>query len=392
MFDTDSCTHLIVDQTEPMEGAKFRSSRDSSLDTQTVVNNSTITGKEVRAAYKGWTDALVSISQKYKNEGFDAAQAFAGDVIDGAYAYQLGAVAFKPTWTYGDTTFRTTRDGALSYFVGGDENYADIGFAIGNKPDPVTGERSPWKKSWFDRSVMRLDGNTATVQGLMYTKDEDGNTSYVDKTWSFQKDDQGALRIVLHHSSSPYESIDDPDEVKNRRVDNRSFDPENRIKRKEVRAAQKAWTNALVSISQTYKDEGFDVAKSLAGDVIDAAYDYQMGAVAFKPTWAYGDTTFRTGRRGAVSYFIGGDKKFDDLGFAIGNKPDAITDQRSPWADAWTENAVIRLDGDTATSMGWMYSKDEAGNVSKVDKTWTWRKDDDGNLRIVVHHSSTPYA
>ena len=35
---------------------------------------------------------------------------------------------------------------------------------------------------------------------------------------------------------------------------------------------------------------------------------------------------------------------------------------------------------------------DENGNVGKVDKTWTWRKDDDGNLRIVVHHSSTPYG
>ena len=226
----------------------------------------------------------------------------------------------------------------------------------------------------------------------MYTKDENGTVGYVDKTWAYQKDDDGTVRIVLHHSSSPYVSVDDPDELKNRKVDNRGFDPANQIKRKEVKAAQKAWTNALVSISQTYKDEGLDAAKSLAGDVIDGAYDYQAGPVAFKPTWAYGDTTFRTGRRGAVSYFTGGDSKFDDLGFAIGNKPDADSGKRSPWADAWTENAVIRLDGDTATSMGWMYSKDEAGNVSKVDKTWTWRKDDDGNLRIVVHHSSSPYA
>ena len=53
---------------------------------------------------------------------------------------------------------------------------------------------------------------------------------------------------------------------------------------------------------------------------------------------------------------------------------------------------MIRLDGDTATSMGWLYTEDEAGNVGKVDKTWTWRKDDEGNLRIVVHHSSSPYA
>ena len=392
MFDANSDAGFIVEQADTLDAAQFRSSKSSGLETQTVVNNNIISAKEVRAAHKAWTDALVSISQTNKKKGFDAAKELAGDVIDGAYAYELGAVAFKPTWAFGDTTFRTTRDGAVSYFVGGDQNFDDLGFGLGNKPDPVTGERSPWKKAWFDRSVIRLDGNTATVQGLLYTKDEAGNVSYVDKTWGYQKDDDGSVRVVLHHSSSPYESVDDPDELKNREVDNRGFDPANRIKRKEVKAAQKAWTSALVNISQTYKDEGFDAAKALAGDVIDGAYDYQAGPVAFKPTWAFGDTTFRTKRRGAVSYFIGGDQRFDDLGFAIGNKPDSETGQRSPWAKAWTENAVIRLDGDTATSMGWMYSKDEAGNVSKVDKTWTWRKDDDGNLRIVVHHSSTPYS
>jgi len=366
--------------------------KESSLQTEVVINDNLISKKDIRAAINAWTDALVSISQTYKEQGFDAAEDLAGDVIDGAYAYQLGAVAFKPTWAYGDTTFRTTRDGAISYFVGGNDNFDDPGFAISNKPDPITGQRSPWDDAWFDRSVMRLDGNTATVQGLLYTKDEAGNLSYVDKTWGYQKDSDGTVRIVLHHSSTPYASVEAPDELKNRKVDHRSFDPANQIRKKEVRAAQKAWTEALVGISQIHKEEGFDAARSLAGDVIDGAYDYQAGPVAFKPTWAYGDTTFRTKRRGALSYFVGGDKRFDDLGFAIGNKPDAETGERSPWADAWAKNAVIRLDGDTATSMGWVYTQDENGNVSKVNKTWTWRKDDEGNLRIVVHHSSIPYG
>ena len=392
MFDADSCSVLIVDQVDPPGDAKYRSNKESSLQTEVVINDNLISKKDIRAAINAWTDALVSISQTYKEQGFDAAEDLAGDVIDGAYAYQLGAVAFKPTWAYGETTFRTTRDGAISYFVGGNDNFDDPGFAISNKPDPITGQRSPWDDAWFDRSVMRLDGNTATVQGLLYTKDEAGNLSYVDKTWGYQKDSDGTVRIVLNHSSTPYETIDSPDELNNRKVDNRSFDPANQIRKKEVKAAQKAWTEALVSISQIHKDEGFDAAKSLAGDVIDGAYDYQAGPVAFKPTWAYGDTTFRTKRRGALSYFVGGDKRFDDLGFAIGNKPDAETGERSPWADAWAKNAVIRLDGDTATSMGWVYTQDENGNVSKVDKTWTWRKDDEGNLRIVVHHSSIPYS
>ena len=392
MFDTNATDGFLVEQVDPLNPAQQRSEESSGLTTEFVDNNNLLSKKEVRNAYKRWTDALVSISQTYKKEGFDAAEALASDVIDIAYGYGLGAVAFKPTWANGDTTFRTNRKGALSYFVGGNDKFDDPGFAIGNVPDPVTGERSPWKKAWFDRSVMRLDGNTATVQGLMYTKDEAGKVSYVDKTWTFQKDDAGEVRIVLHHSSSPYESVDNPADLRNHKVDNRSFDPANRIKRKDVLEAQEAWTEALVKISQTYKEEGFDAAEDLAGAVIDGAYDYQAGAVAFKPTWAYGDTTFRTNRKGALSYFVGGNDKFDDPGFAIGNKPDAKTGERSPWSKAWTENAVIRLDGDTATSMGWMYSQDEDGNVSKVDKTWTWRKDDNGDLRIVVHHSSTPYS
>jgi hypothetical protein len=32
------------------------------------------------------------------------------------------------------------------------------------------------------------------------------------------------------------------------------------------------------------------------------------------------------------------------------------------------------------------------GNATTVDKTWTFKKTDDGKLRIVLHHSSLPYS
>ena len=390
MFSTESAQAAIVDFVDPLSNSLKRSHKESSLETETLPFQNNITRKEVRNAFRGWTNALVDISQTYKKDGFEAAKELTEAVIDGGYAYQIGPVAFKPTWANGDQTFRTTRKGAVSYFVGGDDDYDDLGFAIGSPPDPVTGERSAWKDSWFDLSVRRFDGETAIVQGLLYTEAEDGTVGYVDKTWGFQKDDLGNVRIVLHHSSSPYETIDEPKKIKNHTVNNRSFDIDNLITKKEVLAAQEGWTDALVAISQTYKDEGFDAAEELAGAVIDAAYGYQEGAVAFKPTWAYGDSTFRPTREGAVSYFVGGNDKYDDLGFAIGNTPDENGD-RSSWADAWTENAVIRIDGDTATTMGWMYTEDEAGNVGYVDKTWTFQKGDDGVLRVVVHHSSKPY-
>jgi hypothetical protein len=52
----------------------------------------------------------------------------------------------------------------------------------------------------------------------------------------------------------------------------------------EVLAAQKAWGEALVSISSTFDRSGQAAAKALAEKVIDAAYGYQYGAVLFKPT------------------------------------------------------------------------------------------------------------
>ena len=96
MFDANSCASFIVEEADSLDAAQFRSSKSGGLVTETVVNDNIISAKEVRALYEGWTDALVNISQTYKKKGFDAAKALAGDVIDGGYAYQLGAVAFKP--------------------------------------------------------------------------------------------------------------------------------------------------------------------------------------------------------------------------------------------------------------------------------------------------------
>merc|ERR1719195_577696 len=66
----------------------------------------------------------------------------------------------------------------------------------------------------------------------------------------------------------------------------------------DVRAAQKAWGDALVQISTTYENEGFEAAKALAETVIDTAYGYKYGPVLFKPTMAGGRQTFRTTRNG----------------------------------------------------------------------------------------------
>jgi hypothetical protein len=156
----------------------------------------------------------------------------------------------------------------------------------------------------------------------------------------------------------------------------------------EVKRAQEAWCDALVSISKAHEQGGFSKSQPLAGDVIDAAYGYQFGPVAFKPTWAKGDTTFRETREGALSYFVGGDPAYADSGFAIGTPGS----NRSPWVKCVPEIFVIQTFGNTANAMGWVHVEAADGTKSKVDKTFGYVRDDDGALRIVVHHSSTPFA
>ena len=376
----------------------------SGLRDYTVVNDNIITRKEVKQAYKAWTNALVDISQTYANDGLIAAESLAEGVIDAAYAYNLGPVAFKPTWAEGMTTFRPTSEGALSYFVGGNNAYDDLGFGIGTHPpedDCITGERSPWVKAKFKPAVIRLDGDTATAQGFLHTYGEDGYHGFVDKTFAYQKDDNGDLRLIAHHSSKNYDpnfDASDLDKPKLEVVKNQDFKRANKITLDDVEMAQDRWVGALVSISQTYKDKGYKAARKESRSVIDLAYAYQNGAVAFKPTWTTGNTTFRTDKRGAMSYFVGAvndngktiyDKYPGDIGFAKGsNNPGK---SRSPWEFSWYENSVVRLNGDTATTMGWVYFQDEAGDTSKVDKTFEFMKDDDGEIKLVTHHSSSLY-
>lgn len=150
----------------------------------------------------------------------------------------------------------------------------------------------------------------------------------------------------------------------------------------EVTAAQTAWCDALVGISSTYEAEGKAAAKALAGQVIDAAYGYQMGVVLFKPTLTVVPQTFRPTREGALAYFVGDDPAFpNDTGFAL-----------KGWTACSAENNAIFITGETATTMGNVNITGKDGAITTVDKTWTYVKDDAGALRIVVHHSSLPYV
>jgi hypothetical protein len=161
---------------------------------KTIVVNTNITETEVLAAQKAWGEALVAISTTHEQKGQAAAKALAEKVIDAAYGYQMGVVLFKPTLTVAPQTFRTTRAGALAYFVGGDPAFPkDTGFALRG-----------WKKVEIQNVGIFIDGDVATTMGNVMITGKDGKVTTVDKTWKFIKDTNGKLRIVVHHSSLPY--------------------------------------------------------------------------------------------------------------------------------------------------------------------------------------------
>ena len=152
----------------------------------------------------------------------------------------------------------------------------------------------------------------------------------------------------------------------------------------EVNAAQQAWCDALVAIGKTHADGGN--AKAFATKVLTEAYAYETGKVFFKPTLTFGDQTFRPTKEGALSYFVGGNPKFpNDKGFAL-----------KPWVKARYDNlgegdAGIQIHGDIAISMGNVWVSAADGTEVMVDKTFVFKKDPDGKLRLIVHKSALPY-
>ena len=161
---------------------------------QPVVVNQGVTEAEVLAAQQAWCKALVDISSAHAQGGQPAAKALAEKVIDSAYGYQMGAVLFKPTLTVNPQTFRTSRAGALAYFVGGDPAFPkDGGFAL-----------KGWTQCQVANAGIFIAGDSATTMGKVHITGKDGKVTTVDKTWSFVKDDAGRLRIAVHHSSLEY--------------------------------------------------------------------------------------------------------------------------------------------------------------------------------------------
>ena len=143
-----------------------------------------------------WGNGLISISSAFESGGIEEATVSANEMLDQLYGFEFGPILFKPTLSGGAQTFRSTKQGALSYFVGHDPHYpSDTGFGI-----------KFWRKVTSETSEVIIDENIAMWMGWVMFTDKNGKLSKVDKSFCFRKSPAGDLKIVLHHSSLPYEA------------------------------------------------------------------------------------------------------------------------------------------------------------------------------------------
>eukprot|EP00441_Pelagodinium_beii_P029575 CAMPEP_0197708850 /NCGR_PEP_ID=MMETSP1338-20131121/128161_1 /TAXON_ID=43686 ORGANISM="Pelagodinium beii, Strain RCC1491" /NCGR_SAMPLE_ID=MMETSP1338 /ASSEMBLY_ACC=CAM_ASM_000754 /LENGTH=542 /DNA_ID=CAMNT_0043292781 /DNA_START=44 /DNA_END=1669 /DNA_ORIENTATION=- len=326
-----------------------------------------VSEKEVREAQAAWASSIKKISKTYLDGGDYVAEA--GAAAGELYGYGHSNVLFKPTKAK-DYQFRPMASQAMSYFVGSnavtDGINEDAGFAINGGKG--------WSDVVFDNHQIEVVGDAAIAMGNYYfTSAEDGSKTKVEYTFGYRKNEDGKVRIFLHHSSVPYGPVAAPAAA-------------SAITDEDVRAVQAAWAGAIQRISKVYLDGGDYVAA--AGEAAGELYGYGHTNVLFKPTKA-ADAQFRPMASDAMSYFVGFDAVEggypEDGGFAInGGKG---------WSNVEFDNHQIDISGDVAMAMGnYYFTSAEDGSKTKVEYTFGYRKNEDGKVRIFLHHSSVPYG
>jgi hypothetical protein len=149
-----------------------------------------MTRQEIVSAQNAWGSAVVAIGKAHESGG--DFKALAGTLVDELYAYDGPQALFKPTRA-AMRQFRTTRDEALSYFIGGVVS-EDSGFAL-----------RPWSRVRFGETSIVIHEGFALAMGNYYFT-ETGSERELKAEFSFVyvKDGLGKVKIVLHHSSFPY--------------------------------------------------------------------------------------------------------------------------------------------------------------------------------------------
>jgi len=152
-----------------------------------------ITKDEILKFQQEWGRKVVEIGQRFlKEENYIV---IAHELVESFYAYHEGIVLFKPTRA-SKKQFRTSYEGAVSYFIGGNKDFPeDQGFAL-----------QPWIKVRFENSGFILDDSNAVSMGNYYFTNVKGLDTKVEYTIGYIRTKSGQIKINLHHSSLPFKN------------------------------------------------------------------------------------------------------------------------------------------------------------------------------------------
>ncbi|MBN1821976.1 MAG: hypothetical protein JXR31_12055 [Prolixibacteraceae bacterium] len=147
--------------------------------------------KDIETAQRRWGDNLVRIGKIFRENG-DYKEAVI-KFVEKFYAYDSTQVLFKPTLA-SLYQFRLTKDSAISYFMGGNPQFPrDTGFAL-----------KPWEFVRFENSGFIFMEKYSISMGNYFFKDLDGREVKVEYSIGYFRNEDGDIKINLHHSSLPY--------------------------------------------------------------------------------------------------------------------------------------------------------------------------------------------
>jgi len=145
---------------------------------------------DIDLAQTSWGAGVVSIGAA---NSWEEAHSLATKLVTELYNKQDQGFVFCPTKASVDP-FRRDIAGAISYFVGGNQDYSeDSGFAL-----------EPWIGVRFENEGVILRENNAITMGHYFFKKSDGTELMVEFTFCYTKTEDGSLMVELHHSSLPF--------------------------------------------------------------------------------------------------------------------------------------------------------------------------------------------
>jgi hypothetical protein len=157
-----------------------------------------ITDADVNAAQQAWCDGLLKIGTVFREHRDYTLEA--KTFINNTYDFAQGRVFFRPTLAFAPQAFRTTPEGALSYFISGNTNeFPDDkeGFAL-----------KPWKTITYSNRIddrgtngIQIHGDIALAMGTVTLTDSDDKVTVVDKVFVFRRGSDNKLRLIVHMSA-----------------------------------------------------------------------------------------------------------------------------------------------------------------------------------------------